>query len=167
MRQPSSPRRTLLRPLLVFSLILSLVSVLPVSAARLQAPDDGSYQTPPFSQNWTNTGLIVANDDWSAVPGIIGFRGDNLTAATGTDPQTILADDSPGVVDVNANQTNPDAFSTGGVTEFEITDPVVALAGSGTADAPYVLIHLNTTGFQSINVNYNLRDIDGSIDNAV
>ena len=55
MRQPSSPRRTLLRPLLVFGLILSLVSVLPVSAARLQAPDDGSYQTPPFSQNWTNT----------------------------------------------------------------------------------------------------------------
>ena len=43
MRQPSSPGRTLLRPLLVFSLILSLVSVLPVSAARLQAPDAVSY----------------------------------------------------------------------------------------------------------------------------
>ena len=75
MRQPSSPRRTLLRPLLVFGLILSLVSVLPVSAARLQAPDDGSYQAPPFNQNWTNTGLITTNDDWSGVPGIVGYLG--------------------------------------------------------------------------------------------
>ena len=138
MRQPSSPGPTLLRPLLVFGLILSLVSVLPVSAARLQAPDDGSYQTPPFSQNWTNTGLITTDDNWSTVPGIIGFRGDNLTAATGTDPQTILADDSPGVVDVIANQTNPNTLTSGGVAEFEISDPVVAYQGSGTADAPYL-----------------------------
>ncbi|MBK8425636.1 MAG: hypothetical protein IPL27_06455 [Lewinellaceae bacterium] len=33
----------------------------------------------PFSQNWTNTGLITVNDDWSGVPGIQGRRGDGLT----------------------------------------------------------------------------------------
>ena len=44
---------------------------------------------------------------------------------------------------------------------------MVALQGSGTADAPYLLIYLNTTGYQSINVAYNLRDVDGSTDDAV
>jgi hypothetical protein len=131
------------------------------------APYDGTYQSLPFSQNWANTGLITADDDWSGVPGIIGFRGDNLTAATGVDPQTVLVDDTPGVVDVNANRTDPDTFTTGGVAEFELADPTVALNGSGTADAPYLLIHLDTTGFQSIRVQYNLRDLDGSADNAV
>ncbi|MFH1845249.1 MAG: hypothetical protein ABIF77_18845, partial [bacterium] len=87
---------------------------------------DGSYQTLPFGQNWSNTALISTSDDWSGVPGVIGYRGDNLTSATGVDPQTLLAaDDTSPVVDVNANQTNPNTFATGGVSEFEIADPVV------------------------------------------
>ncbi|MEK7426296.1 MAG: fused nuclease/metallophosphatase/5'-nucleotidase/calcium-binding protein, partial [Actinomycetota bacterium] len=68
--------------------------------------------------------------------------------------------------DVNANQTNPNTFATGGVTEFDIVDDVVALTGSGTADAPYLRLYLNTTGQSNITVQYNLRDIDGSVDNA-
>jgi hypothetical protein len=39
---------------------------------------DGTAQTLPFSQNWSNTGLITTSDDWSGVPGIIGYRGDGL-----------------------------------------------------------------------------------------
>jgi hypothetical protein len=78
-----------------------------------------------------------------------------------------LADGAATPVDVNANQTNPDVFNTGGVTEFEIANPVVALTGSGTADAPHIVIHLNTTGQNNINVAYNLRDIDNSVDNAI
>ncbi|HEX5636849.1 MAG TPA: hypothetical protein VFY78_07155, partial [Gammaproteobacteria bacterium] len=62
---------------------------------------------------------------------------------------------------------NPNTFTTGGVTEFAITDPVVALQGSGTARAPYLKIYLNTIGRGNINVQYNLRDIDGSADNAI
>ncbi|HET8798213.1 MAG TPA: Calx-beta domain-containing protein, partial [Thermoanaerobaculia bacterium] len=119
-----------------------------------------------FSQNWSNTGLITTSDVWTGVPSITGFRGDGLTT-TGVDPQTVLADDTPGVIDVNANQTAPNTFTTGGVTEFHITDPVVALQGSGTADAPYLQIYLDTTGRSSIAVSYNIRDIDGSADNAV
>ncbi|MGH3065898.1 MAG: Ig-like domain-containing protein, partial [Gaiellaceae bacterium] len=68
---------------------------------------------------------------------------------------------------MNANQTNPNTFITGGVAEFHLTDSVVALTGSGTADAPYLVFHLNTTGLSNINVSYNLRDLDGSTDNAV
>lgn len=120
-----------------------------------------------FSQDWTNTGLITANDDWSGVPSIVGFRGDALTGATGADPQTLLADDTPGVLDVNANRNDPDAFATGGATEFDgIANPAVALAGSGTADAPYLLIHLNSTGRCNLQASYNVRDLDGSADNA-
>ena len=40
------------------------------------------------------------------------------------------------MVDVNVNQTNPNTNTTGGVAEFEIANAVVALQGSGTADAP-------------------------------
>lgn len=124
-------------------------------------------QTLPFSQNWTNIGLITTNDIWTDVPGIIGYRGDALTAATGTDPRTILVDGAATPVDVNANQTDPDTFITGGVAEFEITNPTIALNGSGTADAPHIVIHLNTTGQSNINFQCNLRDLDASADDAI
>lgn len=116
-----------------------------------------------FEQDWSNAALITANDDWSGVPSIIGLRGDGL-ASTGADPQTVLTLDA--VVDVNANQANPNTFTTGGVTEFAIADPVVALAGSTTADAPSLLIHVDTTNRYNVTVEYNLRDIDGSTDNS-
>ena len=121
----------------------------------------------PFAQNWSNTALITTDDDWSAVPGIIGYLGDGLTGSTGTDPQTILADGSS-TVDVNANETDPDTLISGGLAEFDgITNPVVALNGSGTADAPHMVINLNTSGTTAIGVAYNLRDIDGSADNSI
>ena len=124
-------------------------------------------QTLPFAQDWSNPSLISANDDWSGVPGIVGYRGDGLVSATGTDPQTVLSLGTA-VVDVNANVTgSPSTFNTGGVTEFVLPNPTVALTGSGTAGAPSIVIHLNTTGFQSVLVAYLLRDLDGSTDNAV
>lgn len=129
---------------------------------------DLSAQPVPLTQNWSNTGLITTNGDWSMVPGIIGYRGDNLTASTGTDPQTILLDGSATPVDVNANRNDPDTFLSGGVTEFDgIPNPVVALNGSGTADAPHLVINLNTSGTTAINVAYNLRDLDASADNSL
>lgn len=117
-----------------------------------------------FSQNWSNTSLITANDNWSNVPSITGFRGDGLTNANDVDARTVLADET--TVDVNANQTNPNTFTTGGVTEFQIANPTIALTGSGTADAPFIVLYLNGTGRQTINLSLNLRDIDGSTDNA-
>ena len=128
---------------------------------------DNVPQTLPFSQDWSNIGMITANDNWTGVPGIIGNRGDDLTTATGADPQTILPFGT-GPVNVLANQVNPNTVSTGAVAEFDVLpNPVVALQGSGTADCPFIFFHLDTTGFQDIQVSYNLRDIDGSTDNAV
>lgn len=145
-----------------FSRTIIAASLLAIS---LSAFADNTYQPLPFEQNWTDTALISSNDDWNGVPGIIGYRGDDLTGATGTDPQTILAPGSM-VIDVNANQTAPNTYTAGGVAEFALTDPTIALNGSGTADAPFILIHLDTTGKQDIQVAYTLRDLDASADNA-
>ncbi len=137
-------------------------STAPVTAS----PSDNNYQLLPYSQDWTNIGLITTNDDWNGVPGIMGYRGDDLAPTDNYDPQIIVGEGSQ-VIDVNANQTNPSTYMTGGVTEFHITNPVVGLAGSGTADAPYILIHINTTNQTGIQICYDLRDIDGSTDNAI
>jgi hypothetical protein len=120
-----------------------------------------------FYQDWSDPGLITTKDDWSGVENIIGFRGDGLTNSDGSDPQTILQDDIPGVVDVNANLLNPNTFTTGGVTEFESTYQTIALSGSGTADAPYIKITLDTTTCSDIRVKYTVKDLDGSSDNAI
>ena len=113
-----------------------------------------------FSQNWNDPALITANDDWSNVPGIVGYRGDGLTGGTGVDPTTVRGNDATAIVDVNANQTNPATFTSGGVTEFQGTDGVVALQGSGTARAPYLVIHLDATGRQDLTFSTRLRDLE-------
>lgn len=143
--------------------------VLLITGSKLFVQADSSAQSIPFSQNWTTTTLITTNDNWTGVPGIEGYLGQDITTGTGTDPQTLLG--VSGVandLDVIANQANPNTLTNGGVAEFDgIANPTIALQGSGTADAPYILIYLNTTGQSNINVAYNLRDIDGSTDNAV
>ncbi|HXF42365.1 MAG TPA: Calx-beta domain-containing protein, partial [Pyrinomonadaceae bacterium] len=122
-----------------------------------------------FSQDWLNEGLITANDDWSNVPSIVGFLGQDLTSSSGVDPQTVTGVSTfSNDIDVMANQTNPNTLTAGGVAEFDgLTNKVVALQGSGTADAPYILIHLNSLNRQNLNVSYVLRDVDGSSDNAM
>jgi len=160
--QRSRSKRAVITTFLLVSMIA--VGTFGVHLMR-RAYADSAPQTLPFSQNWTNTGLITVDDNWSGVPGIIGYRGDGLTSGTAVNPQTVVAESN--VVDVTANNTTPNTFATGGVTEFHIANPVVALQGSGTARAPYIQFHLNTTGSSNINVSYNLRDVDGSADNAV
>lgn len=124
-------------------------------------------QSLPSNQNWSNTNLITTDDNWSNVPGIIGYRGDDLITAAGVDPRTVLADGSTTPVDVIANQTNPNGLATGGVAEFEIADPTIAMQGSATSDAPHIVIYLNTTGQNNVRFAANIRDIDGSNDDAV
>jgi uncharacterized protein len=150
-----------------FRLVLGLFGLLVLVGGAGSASADTTAQAVPFAQDWSNTGLITTDDGWAGVPGVIGYRGDGLTAANDVDPQTVTADGSSTPVDVNANQLNPDTFMTGGVAEFHITNPTIALTGSGTADAPHVVLNLDTTGKSGIAVSYVLRDLDGSADNAV
>jgi uncharacterized protein len=118
-----------------------------------------------LTQDWSNAGLITTDDDWALVPSIQGFRGDNLVSSTAVDPQTIVGDSNR--LNVIANQTNPGTLSTGGVAEFAIANPSVALNGSGTADAPYLALYLNATGRKDVTLSFNARDLDGSVDNAI
>ena len=147
--------------------VLGVVCLVVLVGGVGSASADTAAQSLPFSQDWTNIGLVTADDDWVGVPGVIGYRGDGLTTVNDVDPQTVTGDGSTTPVDVNANQLNPNTFTTGGVTEFHITNPTIALTGSGTADAPHVVLSLDTTGETGIAVSYVLRDIDGSTDNAV
>lgn len=128
---------------------------------------DNVPQPLPFGQNWSNTSLLNANNDWSAVPGFMGYRGDKLAAAPGANPQTITAEGTSTPVDLIPNKKNPNTFRTGGVAEFELENPTVAIKGSATASAPFLLLNLNTKDHRKIIVAYNLRDLDGSANDAV
>ncbi|GAP12862.1 predicted extracellular nuclease [Longilinea arvoryzae] len=152
---------------------LNLLVALAMATGGLALPlQNGSantvVQSLPFAQDWSDAGLITINDNWSAVPGIMGYRGDNLASVVGANPQTILAADDNGVMDVNANLTNPNIFATYGVAEFTVSsNTVVALAGDMLADAPYLLISISTVGMENILVRYLIRDIESSPDESV
>jgi hypothetical protein len=120
---------------------------------------------PPLAQNWSDTSLIAADDDWSGVAAIVGYRGDGLVVQPGTDARDVLADGSDTPLDVAANRTDPGAFGlAAGVAEFELANPVVALRGSATASAPQLVMALDTRGREGIVVRMRLRDIDDSAD---
>ena len=144
--------------------VMFLLTLIFVSDA-VNAQTYHALQNGNFLQRWTDTNLITVNHNWANVPAVMGFRGDNLVTVTRVDPQTVLADQT--TVHVLANQTSPDFLSSGGVAEFHLSNPSVALQGSGTADAPFVVLYLNTTGINGVRVKYNLRDLDGSANNSV
>ncbi|MFC3079842.1 Ig-like domain-containing protein [Phenylobacterium terrae] len=125
-----------------------------------------SLASSDFVEDWTDTGRITVNDDWSAVDSVMGYLGDtNPPGSTPRNAQT-LTGEALGAVDVIANQTNT-AITNGGVAEFHIANPTVALQGSGTADVPSLVFHLDATGRKDLVFSASVRDIDGSGDNAV
>ncbi len=123
--------------------------------------------TSDFLQDWSNTNLITTDDNWSNLPSIRGFRGDALVSSIGTNPQTVLADGSATPVDVNANQSNPSTYTNSGITEFALSNPTIALRGSSTATAPNLVIYLDATGRQNLQLSFTLRDIDTSTRDAI
>ncbi|ARU40632.1 hypothetical protein CCB80_05545 [Armatimonadetes bacterium Uphvl-Ar1] len=120
-----------------------------------------------FTQDWSNNSLITLDDNWSGVASIMGYRGDGLATAAATDARTILADGSSTPLDVNANQTNPNSFTSGGVTEFQLTDSTIALAGSSTARAPHLVLYMNATGRKNVQISFDIRDLESGTDNAI
>lgn len=144
------------------ALACALTSVPALADATFHALRDSA-----FVQDWNDVNLITANDDWSGVASLVGYRGDGLVASAGANPQGILADGSGTPVDVIANQSNPAALASGGVAEFELADPVVALQGSGAADAPHLVLTLDARGVRNVRLAADIRDIDASADNAV
>ncbi len=120
-----------------------------------------------FSQDWSNAGLITADNNWSSVPSINGFNGAGLATSPGQNPSNITA--TGGSLTVLANQNNPTTLTPNvGIAEFDgISNGVVALAGDSTNQAPYLEISLNTVGTGDVTVNYNLIDVDSSSRSSV
>jgi len=112
-----------------------------------------------FSQNWTNTGQITANDDWSGVPSIVGYLGDINSGSITNRLATLITEANLGQVDVIANQTSY-SISNGGVAEFQNGNPQIGLQGSGTADAPSLVIYLNAAGRQGLHLDLDLTRLD-------
>jgi len=119
-------------------------------------------------EDWSDVSRVTKDNDWSAIPGFMGYRGDKLAGKPGMNPQTIVADGLATPVDVISNQKNPNTLRTGGVTEFDgISNPTMALKGSGTAGAPFLLLNLDTRRKHNIIIVYRLRNLDGSDNIAV
>jgi hypothetical protein len=139
------------------------------------AQADNTYQTLPFSQDWSLSQQLTTNHDWSQVPGIIAYNSGTYssTVAEAQDPQTVLAPMiTPGDVEVNVNLTGPSGHTLIQIAEFIShptveNNPTIGIRARTDYPAPFLLIHLNTTGMQSIRVQYNLRDIDTSLRDAV
>ena len=124
--------------------------------------------TLPFVQGWSDTGQITLDDDWSHVPGVIGYRGDGLVPEPGSDPRGVTADGSGTPVDVAANLEDPRAVAlAAGVAEFELPNPVVAIQGSATASAPHLVMSFDTREHAGVTVRLVLRDIDATAHDAV
>ena len=135
-----------------------------LTTAPALADPDPAISDLPYAQDWSDSSVLTTDDDWSGVPGVVGYRGDGLTGATGADPQTLLADGSGTPVDVNVDEA-PTA-TVGGVLEVPSAG-TVALQGSGTADAPHLVWHLDLTGEQAPTFSFTARDLDAGADDAV
>jgi len=75
----------------------------------------------PLQQDWSNINLITASDDWSGVPSIEGFLGQDIVTTMGANPGAALTDSTPANdLSVLANLTNPGFLSNGDVGEFRL-----------------------------------------------
>jgi 5'-nucleotidase len=137
------------------------LSLLPLAPA--QADVSGKISAFPYSQPWSDANLITVNDDWSGVLGVQGYLGEDLTTVTGADPQTITADGAGTSTDVIANGAT--SSSSGGVLEAAAEESI-ALQGSGTADVPHVVVHLDLSALSAATFAFDAKDLDGSGDNA-
>jgi uncharacterized protein len=123
-------------------------------------------QTLPFQQNWSNASLVTVNNDWSGVPGIIGYRGNDLSTIIGADLRTVVADGSGTAVGVAANiGISPDyaaeVLGLNGVLEFDhLGDRTIALRPAGDSDVPHIVLSLDTTGKSNIHLSFKTRDLN-------
>ena len=147
-------------PALIAAFLLGLVAIVPAAA-------NSTAQTLPFTQDWTNTSLITVNDNWSGVPGVIGFprsgHHDRGRYGPADAARRIRARERP------RRDPEPDHRRHERRCRANSNSPTRWLPSrrSRTADAPYLLFHLDTTGASNVTVSYNLRDIDPTGDNAV
>lgn len=144
-----------------YVVVSSLLAILVISIITL------AHNPIPYSINWSNTSLITTDNVWSVslALGMRGYSGADTPVVPGADARTTLTDSL--IIDVDANETDPNTLVEGGVAEFEIANPTIALKGSDTAHAPYINLLMRSFGLNNVRVRANVRDIDSSVHNAV
>ncbi|HEX8367548.1 MAG TPA: carboxypeptidase-like regulatory domain-containing protein [Pyrinomonadaceae bacterium] len=122
--------------------------------------------------------IISSNHDWSNVPHVQGYRGDDL-AAEGVDPQTVTGTETgagfplPLTADtyIQANKGNTSAVNNGGLAEFDrapdANNICYGFQGNVQADNPYMVFYIKTTGRTGINMSYRVRDVDAGNNSSV
>ena len=118
-----------------------------------------------LTQDWSNSSLISHSDNWSGVPSIQGFA--NIAGAHGldVDPRTLTGESKD--VDVSDDVfKSPSKFNlTGdkaGIAEFQDFG-IVALGGSNQADAPNLVVYLDTTDVTApVILDFDVQDLDSS-----
>src|SRR3954464_6451785 len=142
-------------------------------------------------QDWSNTALFAAgaSNTWDNVPGIIGYQGldgiagnnaytgnlndPSITAFT-TDwentPQVKVPTNYSTPLNHGGGPTPPAVETAGELAYFTGTNVgnnnVVAYQGSGTADFPNLLLFIDASAADAVNVSFKARDVDGSADNT-
>jgi len=156
------------KQLLNVSAIIFLTVCLIFGSTGIQvARADTTPLTLPYFWDWSDTSLLINTGDWSGVQGILGYQGTGLgNKITGVDPQTILADGTNTSISLNPNQTDPNSLASAGVAEFELANPSIGLSGSNAPHAPFLLLNLSTSGRTDITVDYDVRDLESSKQDA-
>ncbi|WLI90254.1 Ig-like domain-containing protein [Massilia sp. R2A-15] len=122
-----------------------------------------------FFQDWSDLSQFTADNDWSHVASIVGYNGAGMSGSPGRDAGALVAD--------NPVSATPQLFfnrattlSSGGVAEFHNPNnsgnAVVGLQGSGTGQAPNLVLYLDSTGMEKVNLTLDLRDLDVT-DNSI
>jgi hypothetical protein len=164
------------------SLAITLVTGCAIGAVLLMGPlgapaarADGTYFSLAggnFTQDWTNGGQFTTDNNWDGVPSIIGYDGADPGGVAGTDPCS-LATNPLGSAAVSVGRQHPSTITDVAVAQFipgpgsQVTNAVVGIRGQTSFDAPALLIHLNATGRQNINLTFDAVDIDESGSNAM
>lgn len=151
----------------VLSVILALCLVFWPHQAQIARADTTALVL-PLNIDWSDTSLITTANDWSVVPGVMGYLGEKLgSKPEGVNPQNILVDGTNTTITLIPNQTDPNTLGGAGVVEFEISDPTIGLSGSNAPHAPFLLISLSTLGRTDITIAYDVRDLESTKQDAV
>ncbi|HLM03011.1 MAG TPA: carboxypeptidase-like regulatory domain-containing protein [Pyrinomonadaceae bacterium] len=152
--------------------------VTPVSAGNTYYNFSSGNLSLTLTADPASADLIAVNNDWSSIPHVEGYRGDDL-APEGTDPQTVTSTETgmdfplpltPSTY-IQANKGNTSAVNNGGLAEFDrapdVNNICYGFQGNVQADNPYMVFYINTTGRFGINMSYRVRDVDAGNNSSV
>lgn len=127
----------------------------------------GTPDATALEQSWNDASVITPFTGWTAVQGITGEVYTVTSAQPLIDP-ALLTTGAAGTTQITADQTTLAGIANlAGIVELQspFVDNTVALRGSSTVRAAFLLLKVNTTGRIDVPVSYKVRDLDTSTTN--